>query len=137
MKKKQITAQNMYQSLLNVMGTFNSAWSSNPAISAVVTTLASLLGLLGLAGTNQANNTKGITQTKAQARSTLILMALAHSAAGMAPAGELAKAIRKIDSSFDPRNYGYNSFKNFLEALKPKYEIVVNDKGTMLVKKKE
>lgn len=56
---------------------------------------------------------------------------------GLAPAGELAKAIRKIDSSFDSRNFGYNSFKKFLEALKPKYEIVVNDKGTMLVKKKE
>jgi uncharacterized LabA/DUF88 family protein len=56
---------------------------------------------------------------------------------GLAPAGELAKAICKIDSSFDSRNFGYNSFKKFLEALKPKYEIVVNDKGTMLVKKKE
>ncbi|MHB8260803.1 MAG: NYN domain-containing protein [Bacteroidia bacterium] len=56
---------------------------------------------------------------------------------GLASAAELAKAIRKIDSSFDPRNYGYNSFKKFLEALKQKYEIVVNDKGTMLVRKKE
>jgi len=56
---------------------------------------------------------------------------------GLATAGVLGSAIRKIDSSFDPRNFGYNSFKKFLEALKPKYEIIVNDKGTIMVKKKD
>jgi hypothetical protein len=56
---------------------------------------------------------------------------------GLATAGVLGSAIRKIDSSFDPRNFGYYSFKKFLEALKPKYEIIVNDKGTLFVKRKE
>lgn len=56
---------------------------------------------------------------------------------GLALAGELGRAIRKIDSSFDPRNFGYNSFKKFLEALHQKYEIVLDDKKNVSVRKKE
>jgi carboxypeptidase family protein len=98
MFKRQITAQNMYQSLLNVLTTFNSSWSTNTAISAVVTTLTSLLGLLGIAGTTQKNATLGITQSKAQARSSLIQMALAHSAAGMAYAASISNTTMRINS---------------------------------------
>lgn len=98
MKKTQITAQNLYQSLVNLMNDNNSAWSGNPAISAVVNSLISLLGLLGLAGTNQTNTTKGITQTKAQARSALIQMALMHSAAGIAYAASISNTTLKVES---------------------------------------
>ena len=84
MNKRQINAQKMYQSLLNVMLLFKPNWASNTDLSNVVTMFTNLLGLLTIAGTNQKNITKGITQTKAQARSTLIQMALAHSAAGVA-----------------------------------------------------
>jgi hypothetical protein len=57
---------------------------------------------------------------------------------GLALAAQLAGAIRKIDSTFDPRNYGYNSLRKFLEALKQNYEIVVHDdKTTISIRKKE
>ncbi len=98
MKQRQITGQNMYQSLVNLMNDNSSIWSGNPIISAVVANLISLLGLLNLAGTNQKNSTKGITQTKAQARSALILMALAHSAAGMAYAANVGNNTLKVQS---------------------------------------
>lgn len=124
MKKKQITAQNMHQSLLNVMGTFNSAWSSNPAISAVVTSLISLLGLLGLAGTNQANNTKGITQTKAQARSALILMALAHSAAGMAYAASINNTTLKVNSKLTQSKLSRASDVKFVDLCMALYNLL-------------
>ncbi|MGZ4035015.1 MAG: NYN domain-containing protein [Bacteroidia bacterium] len=57
---------------------------------------------------------------------------------GLALAAQLIEAIRKIDSTFDPRNFGYNSFRKFLSALSPKYEIVLHDdKTTISVRKKE
>jgi uncharacterized LabA/DUF88 family protein len=57
---------------------------------------------------------------------------------GLAFAAQLSGAIRKIDPTFDPRNFGYNSFRKFLEALKPKYEIVVHDdKSTISLRKIE
>ena len=55
---------------------------------------------------------------------------------GVALASQLNDAIRKIDSTFDPRNFGYNSFRKFLEALSSKYEIIMNN-STLSVKKKE
>jgi len=57
---------------------------------------------------------------------------------GLAFAAQLGSAIRKIDSTFDPRNFGFNSFRKFLEAIKPRYEIVLHDdKSTISVRKKE
>lgn len=46
---------------------------------------------------------------------------------GLALAAQLATALKKVDPSFDIRNYGHNSFRKFLEALKPNYEIVMHD----------
>ena len=57
----------------------------------------------------------------------------------LALASKLSDAIRKIDSSFDIRNYGFNSFKKFLEELKPRYEIVMgrDNNTTMYIQRKE
>jgi hypothetical protein len=98
MKKRQIEAQNMYQALLNVMILFKANWASNTDLSNLVAIFTNMLGLLNLAGTNQKNITKGITQTKAQARSALIQMALAHSAAGIAYAASIGNIALKINS---------------------------------------
>ena len=124
MEKKEITAQNLYQSLLNVMSTFNSAWSSNPAISAVVTNLTSLFGLLGLAGTTQTNTTKGVTQTKAQARSALVLMALAHSAAGMAYAASISNTTLRVNSKLTETELNKASDVKFVDLCQALYNLL-------------
>ncbi len=49
-----------------------------------------------------------------------------------------SEALRKIDPTFDHRNFGYNSFKKFCDALKPNYEIVLHEDGnTVSLKKKD
>ncbi|MEI6140944.1 MAG: NYN domain-containing protein [Mariniphaga sp.] len=46
-------------------------------------------------------------------------------------------ALRKIDPTFDYRNFGYNSFRKFCEALSPNYEMVFqNDGTTMSIRRK-
>jgi len=54
---------------------------------------------------------------------------------GLALASQLGNELRKIDSSFDVRNYGFNSLRKFIEALKPRYEIVFTDKTSASVKR--
>jgi uncharacterized LabA/DUF88 family protein len=63
----------------------------------------------------------------------------ADEANGMALLSKLPIAIRKIDPTFDPRNYGSTSFRKFCETiLKDKYEIVKhNDNMTLSLKRKE
>ncbi|MBP7077050.1 MAG: NYN domain-containing protein [Bacteroidales bacterium] len=51
---------------------------------------------------------------------------------GMALASRMKEALIKLDSSFDPRNYGYSSFRKFLEALYPPYEIIVHQDGSTI-----
>jgi len=56
----------------------------------------------------------------------------------LALASRLGEAIRKIDPTFDSRNYGFSSFRKFIEALKPVYEVVKHDdNSTISVKRKE
>lgn len=57
---------------------------------------------------------------------------------GMALASQLGAALKKVDPTFDIRNYGHSSFRKFLEALKPQFEIVLRDDKhgqTILVKR--
>ncbi len=42
---------------------------------------------------------------------------------GLTMASQLGAAIKKVDPTFDIRNYGHTSFKKFIEALKPDFEI--------------
>lgn len=57
---------------------------------------------------------------------------------GLALLSRFSEALRKIDPTFDYRNYGYISFKKFCESLAPKYQIVHhNDKKTLSLKKNE
>jgi len=114
----------MYQTLLNVLTTFNPSWSTNTAISAVVTTLTSLLGLLGIAGTTQKNATKGITQSKAQARSNLIQMALAHSAAGMAYAASISNTTLRVNSKLTESKLNKASDASFVSLCMALYNLL-------------
>ena len=102
MLKRQIHAQNRYQSLLNVMGTFINSWSGNTSVNAIFNTLTNHLKLLNEAGANQKNNSKGITQSKAQSRAELIQIALIHSAAGMSYAAGIKDTTLKINSRITP-----------------------------------
>lgn len=57
---------------------------------------------------------------------------------GLANASQLGVSLRKIDPAFDIRNYGYTSFRKFLEALKPEFETESRDEKqgkTILVKR--
>lgn len=54
----------------------------------------------------------------------------------LALATRLLEALKKVDPTFDIRNYGHNSFRKFIEALKPNYEVVlVGEHKVMSVKK--
>ncbi|HKR03814.1 MAG TPA: NYN domain-containing protein, partial [Bacteroidia bacterium] len=46
---------------------------------------------------------------------------------GAANASLFSASLIKLDSTFDIRNYGYTSFKAFVEALKPRYESFFDD----------
>lgn len=46
---------------------------------------------------------------------------------GQALASQLGAALKRVDPTFDIRNYGHSSFRKFLEALKPHFEIIVRD----------
>jgi len=46
---------------------------------------------------------------------------------GQALASQLGAALKKVDPTFDIRNYGHSSFRKFLEALKPNFEIISRD----------
>lgn len=46
---------------------------------------------------------------------------------GLTMASQLGAALKKVDPTFDIRNYGHTSFRKFLEALKPNFEIVMRE----------
>lgn len=55
---------------------------------------------------------------------------------GLALASRLGDSLKKVDPTFDIRSYGYRSFRKFLEALGPKFEIVIHPDGqTISVKR--
>lgn len=57
---------------------------------------------------------------------------------GQALLSRFSEALRKIDPAFDPRNFGYSSFRKFCEALTPTYQIILHEDGkTISIKKQE
>lgn len=56
---------------------------------------------------------------------------------GQALLSQFSAALRKVDPTFDHRNFGYGSFRKFCDALTPNYETVLHDdKKTLSLKKK-
>ena len=46
---------------------------------------------------------------------------------GYAFLSSFSQALRKIDPTFDNRNFGYSTFRKFCEALSPTYETIIHD----------
>jgi hypothetical protein len=55
---------------------------------------------------------------------------------GQALASSLGVALKKIDPTFDIRNYGFSSLRKFMEALQPQYKTIVHDDKTTISLKK-
>ena len=55
---------------------------------------------------------------------------------GQALLSRFSEALHKVDPTFDPRNFGYNSFRLFCEALSPNYITVLHDDGCTISLKK-
>lgn len=49
---------------------------------------------------------------------------------GLAALSRVAEELRKLDPTFDHRNYGFSSFKRFCDALGQGYELVLGRDGT-------
>ena len=57
---------------------------------------------------------------------------------GQALLSRFSEALRKVDPTFDHRNFGCNSFKKFCDSLSPNYQMVTHKDGlTFSLKKKE
>jgi uncharacterized LabA/DUF88 family protein len=57
---------------------------------------------------------------------------------GQALASSLGVALKKIDPTFDIRNYGFSSLRKFMEALQPQYKTIIHeDKTTISLKKSD
>lgn len=55
---------------------------------------------------------------------------------GQALLSRFSEALRKVDPTFDHRNFGYNSFRNFCNSLTPNYETVLHEDGQTISLKK-
>ena len=84
MDKTQSNAFNMFESVASTMNSFDTVWAANGVISAIVTNLQSGLSALLGGQQNQTAGSKGVTQTKSQARTILEGTAMAVASAGKA-----------------------------------------------------
>jgi uncharacterized LabA/DUF88 family protein len=55
---------------------------------------------------------------------------------GQALLSRFSEALRKIDPTFDHRNFGYSSFRKFSDALTPNYQTVLHEDGQTISLKK-
>ncbi len=55
---------------------------------------------------------------------------------GQALLSRFSEALRKVDPTFDHRNFGYNSFRKFCDALTPNYQTVLHEDGQTFSLKK-
>lgn len=55
---------------------------------------------------------------------------------GQALLSRFSVALRKVDTTFDHRNFGFSSIRKFCEALTPTYQTVLHDDGKTLSLKK-
>jgi hypothetical protein len=55
---------------------------------------------------------------------------------GQALLSRFSEALRKVDPTFDHRNFGYSSFRKFCDALTPNYQTVLHEDGQTISLKK-
>eukprot|EP01041_Mallomonas_annulata_P001794 gene1794-3483_t len=51
---------------------------------------------------------------------------------GLAPLSRLSETLRSKDPSFDPRKFGFSSFRKFCDSFQPLYEVVTGNDGVTL-----
>lgn len=57
---------------------------------------------------------------------------------GLVLLSRFSEALRKVDPTFDHRNFGHSTFRKFCESLAPNYETICHDDNTTIsLKKKE
>jgi hypothetical protein len=52
---------------------------------------------------------------------------------GQAYLSTFAEALRKLDSTFDHRNFGFTSFRTFCESLENDYDVVTDDRRSLII----
>jgi hypothetical protein len=52
---------------------------------------------------------------------------------GQAYLSSFAEALRKLDSTFDHRNFGFTSFRTFCESLENDYDVVTDDRKSLFI----
>jgi len=82
MNQLQLNHKSMFETTYQTMQNNIGMWSSNGTISAVVAALYSKIGDLNDAVTGQLSNYKVVTQSKNEAKTTLIALTMAHAMAG-------------------------------------------------------
>lgn len=93
-----------------------------------------ILGKINLVGSLKNSGVKPIDYSQIEAAFQMVV----DIDTGLALLSRFSEALRKIDSTFDHRNFGYVSFRKFCEALSPQYETVFHEDGqTISLKKKD
>lgn len=82
MNQIQLDHLNMYDAVILTLNSNATTWSSNTAISAVVTAAQAQVAALNASQTGQINNSKAFTLNKASIRNNLYALALLHADAG-------------------------------------------------------
>ena len=82
MNQYQINHKSMFETVYQTMQSNSAIWSSNSTISAAVAALFGRIGNISNSVTGQLANFTVVTQTKAQAKATLVALTMAHAAGG-------------------------------------------------------
>jgi len=93
MNQRQLDHLNMYDAVLLTLGSNSSTWSSNTAISAVVTAAQAQVVAINNAQIGQINNSKAFTINKENLRNNLVALALLHADAGRSYAASIGNTV--------------------------------------------
>lgn len=89
MNQDQLDHLNMYDAVILTLNSNASTWSSNTAISAVVTAAQAQVASLNGSQTGQINNSKAFTLNKASIKANLLTLSLLHADAGRSYAASI------------------------------------------------
>ncbi|MHB8403753.1 MAG: carboxypeptidase-like regulatory domain-containing protein, partial [Bacteroidia bacterium] len=84
MNREQINQLNMMDAVDQLLTTYNSVWSTNTAVSGIVTTFRGHLGALNVNDTLQRTISTGVSMTKDEAKAAMISAAIMTCHAGKA-----------------------------------------------------
>jgi len=93
MNQKQLDHLNMYDAVLLTLNSNSSTWSSNTAVSAVVTAAQAQVAAINNAQIGQINNSKAFTINKENLKNNLVALALLHADAGRSYATSIGNTV--------------------------------------------